>query len=492
MEKGEIDQEVNELFEKHRMVVASNRVPYSIVKTHEGVNYKKESGGLVNALDPILKKSHGLWVGWNGMSGPMQGKFPEHIRVSESNEEQYHLRFVPLGRDEVSRYYHGFSNRVLWPNFHNFPGKCHMDRSQWNYYIRVNNKFSDIIFEETRGRDDIVWVHDYHLTMVPKFLRKLDRKLKIFFFLHTPFPHHDIFRIIPWCRQILRGMLGSDEIGFHIEDYAMNFLSCAENILGLHVDYDKGMIRFDHRDVQVCAHPISIDYDEFETLGKSTAVKRHMERLRRGIGNKKLILGVDRLDYTKGIKERLYAIERFLEKYREMRRRILFVQIAVPSRSRVEEYRSFKREVDEIVGRINGRFTVENWSPIRYIYGSLPREELVALYRLADVALITPCKDGMNLVAKEYVASQGENCGVLVLSEFTGAALELEDALMVNPYDVDAVADNINRALTMHPEEKRMRCNRQQDVVKKNNIYKWVSDYFKHSLPVNKAAPINI
>lgn len=485
MEGGEIDERVVELFDKRRMVVVSNRVPYNIVRTPAGTQYRRGIGGLVTALHPILKTSNGLWVGWNGVSGPIREALPSRLKVGEPEGYQYFLRFVPLNEVEVSRYYHGFSNRTLWPNFHNFIGKCHFDRAQWNSYVSVNEKFSKIIYEETSGKDDLIWVHDYHLTLVPAFLRQVNPSLKIFFFLHTPFPHCNTFRVIPWCKQILEGMLGSDKIGFHVEDYVRNFLSCVEELLGLPVDHDRGIVKFKNMKVQVKAHPISIDYDEFFNLARSEVVQKHLQRLKRGVGDKLVILGVDRLDYTKGIKERLLAVERLLEKYKDTRNKILFIQIAVPSRTRVGEYRAMKREIDETIGRINGRFTVENWTPISYIYRSIPREDLVALYRLADVALITPVRDGMNLVAKEYITSQVEKNGVLILSQFTGAKAELKDALHVNPYDIDAVADSLYRALTMSPEEKKERCARMQEVVKKNDIYKWVSDYFKDSVLVS-------
>jgi trehalose-6-phosphate synthase len=277
----------------------------------------------------------------------------------------------------------------------------------------------------------------------------------------------------------LEGLLGSEKIGFHVKNYADNFLDCAEKILNAHVSRKRGIIELDGRMVKVGSHPISIDYNAFHDLALTERVIKRVQKHRSRIGDRVVILGVDRLDYTKGIKERLLAIERFLERHSKFRNRILFIQVAVPSRTRVDEYRVMKREVDETIGRINGRFTGEGWAPIQYIYRSISREELVSYYRLADIALITPGRDGMNLIAKEYVASQVDMKGVLILSEFAGAAEEMTEALLVNPYDIETVSDAIYKAIRMSSREKKGRMEKMQDLGKRRDIYYWVRNFFE-------------
>lgn len=475
MEFNERLGELRDLFASRRLVVVSNRVPYNPHRTPEGIRYVKGSGGLVTALDPILRLSNGLWIGWDGGAGStMKG-----ITVSDAEGEgSYQLRFVELTEKEVRHYYSSFSNRTLWPLFHNFVGMIHFSKAHWKTFFKTNAYFGGTILEET-SPSDIIWVQDYHLSLVPNFIRYQNPNLKPYFFLHTPFPPYDTFRMLPWCKPILEGILGSEKIGFHLRSYADNFFDCVERISNAHVDREWGLIELADRRVKVGAHPISIDYDAFHNLAQTQRVISRAEKHRSRIGDRVVILGVDRLDYTKGIKERLLAVERFLEKYSKYRNQILFIQVAVPSRTRVNEYRVMKREVDETIGRINGRFTGEGWSPIQYIYSSLPREELVAYYRLADIALITPGRDGMNLIAKEYVASQIDKKGVLILSEFAGAADELTDALLVNPYDIETVSDAIYEAMRMSSREKSARMERMQDLVRERDIYFWVRAFFE-------------
>lgn len=477
MELNERLGELRDLFASRRLVVVSNRLPYNPQRTPEGIRYVKGSGGLVTALDPILRLSNGLWIGWDGGAGsPMKGK---GITVSDAEGEgSYQLRFVELTEKEVRHYYSSFSNRTLWPLFHNFVGMIHFSKAHWKTFFKTNAYFGGTILEET-SPSDIIWVQDYHLSLVPNFIRYQNPNLKPYFFLHTPFPPYDTFRMLPWCKPILEGILGSEKIGFHLRSYADNFFDCVERISNAHVDREGGLIELADRRVKVGAHPISIDYDAFHNLALTKRVIRRAEKHRSRIGNRVVILGVDRLDYTKGIKERLLAVERFLEKHSKYRYQILFMQVAVPSRTRVDEYRVMKREVDETIGRINGRFTGEGWSPIHYIYRSLSREELVAYYRLADIALITPGRDGMNLIAKEYVASQIDKKGVLILSEFAGAADELTDALLVNPYDIETVSDAIYEAMRMSSQEKSARMERMQDLVRERDIYFWVRAFFE-------------
>ncbi len=469
--------ELSDLFGSRRLVVVSNRLPYNPHRTSEGIRYVKGSGGLVTALDPILQLSNGLWIGWDGGAG--SATKVKGVTVSEpEGGGSYQLRFVDLTEHEISHYYYSFSNRTLWPLLHSFIGKSRFNSTYWKTYFKTNAFFAGTILEETNP-SDIIWVQDYHLFLVPNFIRYQNPDLRPYFFLHTPFPPYDTFRVLPWCKPILEGLVGSEKIGFHIKGYADNFLDCVEKILNADVDRESGVVELPGRKVKVGSHPISIDYDTFHDMALTKQVMRRAQKHRANIGDRVVILGVDRLDYTKGITERLLAVERFLEKHSKFRNRILFIQIAVPSRTRVDEYRVMKKEVDETIGRINGRFTGEGWPPIQYIYRSLSREELVAYYRLADIALITPGRDGMNLIAKEFVASQVDKNGVLILSEFAGAAEELTEALLVNPYDIKTVSETIHRAIRMSSREKRARMEKMQDLVKRRDIYYWVRDFFE-------------
>jgi trehalose 6-phosphate synthase/phosphatase len=382
-------------------------------------------------------------------------------------------RAVSLSAREVSQYYAGFANRTLWPLFHYFVGRAAIDATTWRAYERVNERFAAAVADDAR-RGALVWVHDYQLLLVPYYLRRAVPHARVAFFLHIPFPSADVFRVLPWCRNLLRGMLAADLVGLQIPAYTEHFLGCAERLLGCEADRAAGVVRFEGRDVAVQTHPISVDAAAIEQLAGVSAPDQPHEGHRVAE-----VLGVDRLDYTKGLHERLLAVERFLERYPAYHERVRFTQLLVPSREHVAEYRNLKREIDETVGRINGRFSEGAWTPIRYFVRSLPPEDLVPLYRGADVALITPLRDGMNLVAKEYVAAQLEDDGVVILSEMAGAAEELQEALVVNPFDVDAVAETLHRALSMPEDERRARMSALRDRVRAHDVHAWVDRFLE-------------
>ena len=377
---------------------------------------------------------------------------------------------------DVSQYYYGFSNRGLWPLSHYFVGRCQFRADQWQSYQRVNATFASTLLEELQD-NDFVWVQDFHLTLVPALTRRARPDAKLGFFWHIPFPEPSVFGVMPWRDDILRGLLGSDVIGFHLESYARNFLACVERFLGLEVDWIRGSVVYRDREVRAVACPIGIDVEEFESVASRPDVVERSARFRRQLGGARVILGVDRLDYTKGILERLRGFERFLETSPASRGNITYVQIAVPSRERVEEYRVMKRDIEEAVGRISGKFTREGWVPLRYIYGSVSHADLVAYYAAADVALVTPLRDGMNLVAKEYVASRLNDDGVLLLSEFAGAAEDLPEAVLVNPYNIDDVAARIESALRMPAGEARTRMRRLRARVRERDLHWWLTSF---------------
>jgi trehalose 6-phosphate synthase/phosphatase len=369
---------------------------------------------------------------------------------------------------EVRAFYQGFANATLWPLFHSFTQRTRFDARRWRTYQRINQRFARIA-HEVAGADDLVWVHDYHLMLAPLWIRERSPARRLAFFLHIPFPPLDLYRLLPWDRELLHGLLACDLVGFHVEGYVRNFLDSVERLLGARVDRAARLVEYGGRTVRVGAFPLGIDFDGYE------------ERARRAPsandGGPRIVLGVDRLDYTKGIPERLRAFELLLERHPEHRERVILLQLAVPSRGEVKEYRRQKREIDELVGRINGRFGTPQWTPIHYVHRGTEPDDLVQLYRDAHVALVTPLRDGMNLVAKEYVACQIGDPGVLVLSRFAGASETMREALRVNPYHVEATADALHRALTMDEPERRSRMAALRWRERRADVGAWLDDF---------------
>lgn len=456
------------------VVVVSNRLPITFKLGQRGLEGHRSSGGLVSALEPVLRARGGKWIGWAG------AQLPRGTAVGR-RDDTYEMLPVALTEAEVNRYYHGFSNRTLWPLFHSFPGLARFHRPDFLAYEKINERFAAAAVGAA-ARDSLVWVQDYHLLLAPQAIRAARPDARLAFFLHIPFPPYDIFRLLPWSRELLRGMLACDLIGFHVGHYIRNFLDCVELLLDARVDRAAGAVAFGGRRVRVGAFPIGIDFGLYERL----ALQAPQAGATRG---EKLVLGVDRLDYTKGIRERILAFERLLELYPEHRENVVFLQLAVPSRLQVSEYAQLKREIDELVGRVNGRFSTATWSPIRYLYQSLAPERLAGLYRDADVAFITPGRDGMNLVAKEFVACQTRDPGVLVLSRLAGAAETMPEAVLINPYDLDRTANALHRALTMDPSERVVRMTALRRRERRHNVAWWVEQFLTAAQkPRRKAA----
>ena len=441
------------------LVIASNRLPFTLHRSAEGLERQPSSGGLVSALEPVLRKRGGTWVGWPGMGLENGEEIP-------TGKEPYRVAPVALSESDIARYLHGFSNRTLWPLFHSQSSLARFDRKDFVRYEKVNGLFAEAISREAR-HDELIWIHDYHLMMAASQIREVLPEARLAFFLHIPFPPYDIFRLLPWDRELLRGLLACDLIGFHVSNYAQNFLDCVERRLGSRVDRRTMVVEHGDRAVQVGSFPIGIDFQDFEERAQRAPAQPETAAER-------VVLGVDRLDYTKGIPERIRAFERLLELHPEYREHAVLLQLAVPSRSQVVEYRELKREIDGLIGELNGRFATAAWSPIRYLYRSITPERLAALYRDADVGLVTPLRDGMNLVAKEYVASQVNDPGVLVLSRLAGAAETMREALLVNPYDVDGMAEAIHRALSMDEPERRSRMDALRKREARDDVHSWV------------------
>lgn len=445
--------------DERRLLVASNRLPFAIERDAHGLRGRPSPGGLVSALQPVLRSRGGIWVGWPGLAVGENEEIPV-------DEDSYRIVPLRLSEHEIAHYLDGFANQTLWPMFHSLPAHARLEHQDFYVYERVNQRFADAIMAETES-DDLVWIHDYQLMLTPDAIRSRLPAARLSFFLHIPFPPYDIFRLLPWDRELLRGVLACDLVGFHVKGYAQNFLDCAERRLGARVDRHSMVVEYGDRAIQIGVFPIGIDFKAFEERALNAPALPETQRER-------VVLGADRLDYTKGIAERIHAFARLFELHPEHREKVVLLQLAVPSRSRVAEYQDLRREIDEAVGHVNGRFATASWSPIRYLYRSFSHEQLAAIYRDADVALVTPLRDGMNLVAKEFVASQVKDPGVLVLSRLAGAGEIMREALLVNPYNVDETAEAIHRALTMEEPERRSRIAALRKRESRNDVHAWV------------------
>jgi trehalose 6-phosphate synthase/phosphatase len=469
-----------------RLIIVSNRLPVVVEREGEEWKLKPGSGGLVTALGPVLKEQGGLWIGWPGSDE--DAPYGEIFR-SAREELGYEIEPVSLSPGEVDGFYYGCSNETFWPLFHGLLGRTIFDRENYEIYRSVNRKFAGKILETT-GKDDFVWVQDYQLLLAGMTVRERRPGARLGFFLHIPFPSPDIFTRLPWREEILQGLLAYDLIGFQTRKDLRNFIQCVRALLPeATVGYrtPNSLVTFRDRTSIGGAFPIGIDFDRYRDLARSRQAAEGAWFLHEKFPKHKLVLGIDRLDYTKGIPQRLEAFEVLLEKHPELHTRISLIQVVVPSRMGVPEYQEMKRELDELVGRINGDFTVLGWVPIHYIFGTLTPVELVAHYRSCEIALITPLNDGMNLVAKEYCASCIDNRGVLVLSEFAGAARQLKKgAILANPYDTEGTAEAIYRAFTMSDEEKERRMRYLRGQVRRHDVFRWVSSFLQAAEEIGK------
>ena len=465
----------------NRVLIVANRLPVTVGVTDEGVDVQRSAGGLATGLLRPHEQSGGLWIGWSGAPEELT---PGQQTALDRELAAMRLVAVPLTADQVTRYYEGFSNGVLWPLFHYLLDQVPLHVRDWDAYVEVNERFADIVAQHYQP-GDLIWVHDYQLLLLPDLLRKRLPDARIGFFLHIPFPSEELFRTLPERDRVLRGLLGADLVGFHTPAYLRHFAASLTQ-LGLTVEIDK--VQLTDREVRLGVFPMGIDAAAFTTLAEDPAVLAEATALR-GDESVRLLVGVDRLDYTKGIPRRLLSYEKMLHTHPELRERVRLVQVAVPSRTGVGAYQEFRTLVESLVGRINGDFGTPRWVPVHYIYRSLSEQELVALYRAADVMLVTPLRDGMNLVAKEFVASRTDGDGVLVLSEFAGASWELPEAVQVNPYDVDGMAENTYRALTMDPEERRARLAPLRLRVEAYDVHRWAATFLEQLEAATRRSP---
>ena len=462
--------------ERMRLVVVSNRLPLTARRVGDRWRSEPSSGGLVAALGPLMRQTDGEWIGWPGEASSDD---PDgHRRLVANWRRRHRLVAVDLPATISSAFYDGYANDTLWPLLHAFPTLVSFDPASWVAYGDANQRFADTVATRLQP-GDLVWVHDYQLMLVPALLRQADPEVRVGYFLHIPFPSSEVFRILPQREALLRGLLGADVIGFQTHEHLHNFRRSLQYVLGLESQMDS--VDVDGRSVRMQAFPIGVVASEWDELMANERVRRRVDQLRSRHRGRRLVVAIDRLDYTKGIPERLRALRRLLRASPARRATVTLVQVAIPTRERVPLYQELRREVSELVGEINGEFGTPDWTPIVYLRRSIPRPELAALYAAADVAWVTPLRDGMNLVAKEYVVCRGDGAGALILSEFAGAAAGMAEAIRVNPYDEDGMVETLERALDMSLEEQRERMSGLGARVRRDDAVAW-SDRFLGTL----------
>lgn len=467
----------------NKTIIVSNRLPLQINIEDNSLLIKPSVGGLATGMKSVHEDGNGIWIGWSGLT-------EEELDEDLSNQVKKEVTkakcaTVPLTQDDVDKFYFGFSNKTLWPLFHYFMEYTEFENDQWEAYKTVNQKFADVVLENIED-GDTVWVHDYQLLLLPKLIKDKKPNTTIGFFLHIPYPSYEIFRTFPWREELLHGMLGADLLGFHTYDYERHFLSSVKRILRLDVQFNE--ISYLDRVVKVDSFPMGIDYKKFHNAAlshlnqsnteKSELQKRLDDHIQAG-PDTKLILSIDRMDYTKGIPNRIRAFEYFLNKYPQFKEKVRLVMLAVPSRSDVPQYQKLKRDTDELVGRVNGEFSTVSWTPIWYFYRSMPFENLIDLYTSSQIALITPVRDGMNLVAKEYVATRVNQDGVLILSEMAGASKEMNEALLINPNNFEQIAETLKTAIEMPESEQNKRMKILQKRLERYSVEKWAEEFIK-------------
>ncbi len=472
------------------MLIVSNRLPFTVVEKDGKFIYQESVGGMVSGLSSYLDslknssftESEYIWIGWPGITIE-----DEKQKVELKSKAIHDFKAYPIFLSTITmdKFYHGFCNKTIWPLFHYFPSYTTFDEESWQYYRDVNRSFCEAIMEIIEP-DDIVWIHDYHLMLLPHLLKKKAPDNPIGFFLHIPFPSFEIFRLLPkkWQKEILEGLLGADLVGFHTHEYTQYFLRCVLRIMGY--EHNMGKIIMENNIVKADTFPMGIDFLKFHDHTSSVQVQKEEDKFDRTLANYKIILSIDRLDYTKGLINRLQSYEIFLERYKEWQKKLILLLIVVPSRIGVEQYHQNKKEIDELVGRINGRFGSIDWTPISYQYSYLPFSSLVALYKRSDIALITPLRDGMNLISKEYIAARNDKTGVLILSEMAGASKELGEAIIINPNYKEEITEALREALEMPEEEQIRRNNIMQERIKCYDVVKWAKDFIQDLLLIHE------
>jgi len=464
-----------------RLLVIANRLPFSITKRVGEFHFRPSPGGLATGLSSLPESFERVWIGWPGITNE---------KLTAEDKDQIREKLIAenclpvfLSKKQIDHYYLGFCNKTIWPLFHYFPVRTVFEDAFWKTYKQVNQTFCNEVMEIVKP-GDCVWIHDYQLMLLPQLLREKLPELEIGFFLHIPWPSFELFRLLPWREEILDGLLGADLIGFHTYDYVRHFLSSVCRIAGL--EHTLGKVNIGNRVVKVDAFPMGINYEKYSEAANDPGIKKEVDKILAKVGKRKIILSIDRLDYTKGIIERLEAFDLFLSENPEYKGKVTLIMVAVPSRTGVEDYRTLRNKLEQLVGRVNGEHGTIGWVPVWYLYRFLPFKRLAALYNIADVALVTPVRDGMNLIAKEFIATKTNGEGVLILSEMTGAASELGEALIVNANNKEAIVRSIKEALEMPGLEQIERNRLMQERLVRYNVARWRSDFLSALSDIKK------
>ncbi|MDE3119317.1 MAG: trehalose-6-phosphate synthase [Nitrospirota bacterium] len=462
-----------------RLIVVSNREPYEHRWVEEQLVCQRTDGGLTSALDPVLCRLGGTWVAWGSGDGDREAVNPGDVTHVPPDAPAYRLRRVWLSRDEVKGGYLGYANQVLWPLCHTTLDRVMYSKSSWEGYVAMNRRFAEALLDELHDRPGLVWVHDFHLALVPGLIKAVRPTTTVAVFWHIPWPGPDVFRILPERREILEGLLAADSLVFQTAGSADLFIDCARQFLQAESEITGKAVDYKGHRTWIAAHAISVDYQTFAEQAGTVSVEQAIRQARERLGvapGTRLGIGVDRLDYTKGLLKRFWALDAFFARHPHYRGSFTFVQIAVPTRSEVETYRRYREVIRQTVSVINDRYGQADWRPIVYLEGRIRFETLVAYYRMADLALVSSVNDGMNLVAKEYVASQVDERGVLLVSQMAGAAEELTEALIINPYDAEGTADAVAQALEMPPDERQRRMRTMRTYLQTHDIHAWVAN----------------
>jgi len=474
--KKDLKELIKDKLKDYLLVIASNRQPYWFNFKKGKIICQRGAGGVVTALDPVMRSCGGIWVA-AGL-GDADRKIADKegkLNVPLENPK-YLLRLVWLTKEEEGNYYYGYANQAIWPLCHMVYVKPHFDTNQWEHYKQVNKKFADAIINEVGDRKTLVWIQDYHLALVAKYLKEKNPNIITSHFWHIPWPNPEIFRILPQRKEMLEGLLANDLLGFHIRYHCDNFMACVDKELECRIDREHFVVTRGGHNTSVKPFPISIDFEETSSFAHSKEVEEKMEELKEEFdlsGYEHVLIGLDRVDYTKGIPEKIKAVDKFLDKYPDMKEKFVFLQMGGLSRIHIPTYKNLNDQINSLVEEINWKHSTDTWSPIKLVRRYLGYIELLALFRLGDVCIVSSLHDGMNLVSKEYVSARFDLKGMLLLSQFTGAARELNEAMLINPYDLDEFADSIKKALDTSLEEKKRILTKMRQAVKTDNIYRW-------------------
>ena len=478
---------MQERFPGMKLIVASNREPYQHRRVGQEVRCERAMGGLVAALDPVIQAMGGAWIAWGDGDADRDTANRKGEILVPPNQKAYTLRRIWLTDEEAKCYYAGYSNQFLWPLCHMALDRMVFKNRYWEYYKEVNRKFAEAVLGQVSDHSSLVWIQDYHLALCPRYIKQKSPDQSVSLFWHIPWPAPDVFRICPQRKDLLEGLLSCDLLGFHLERYCTNFMDCVEQETDARVNRQKGIIRYRDRQTKIKAFPISVDYEQFQILASLPGATQRVANIRKKLKlpeNRRIGLGVDRLDYTKGLLKRLWALDNFFQRFKQYQGRFTFIQMAVPTREESKSYRSYRELIQATVDEINGKYARDDWRPIEHLEGKLNHEVLSAYYRAADLCIVGSVYDGMNLVAKEYIASQSDENGALLLSELAGAAEEIDGAILINPYDTESFADAIRMALELPDRERWQRMQRMKKHLREHDIYHWVESVLREAAGV--------